>query len=249
MESFFLPILFFAAALIYSSAGFGGGSTYLALLVLFSFPDAAIVKTALLCNIVVVLGGWYLFAKEGYFCIGKIWPFVAASVPFAYLGGRIPIGKDLFLILLGISLAAAGLQLFFSGPLAVAQEREKHFSRKALPFFAGAVLGLVSGMTGIGGGVFLAPLLYFLRWGGAKEIAAASAFFILLNSVAGFLGQLAKDGDLLETASAFPLIAAVFAGGQIGARLGAQKIPPLKLQKITASLILYVSARIFWRFL
>lgn len=249
MDISFLVFLFFITALIYSSVGFGGGSTYLALLVLFHYPFEVIPKIALLCNVIVVLGGWHQFAKGGHFKIKKIGPFVLASIPFAYLGGSIAVGKTLFLILLGLSLAAAGLRLLFAEPY---PEGAKHMAPSTFytgfswMLLSGAGLGFISGLVGIGGGIFLAPLLYFLRWGNAKEIAAASSFFILVNSISGLLGQFNKQGEWAGFMVLLPFVLAVFFGGQIGSRIGAKKLSFVALQRVTASLILYVSFRIFW---
>ncbi len=246
MDTPFLIFLFFITALIYSLVGFGGGSTYLALLILFHFPFETIPKIALVCNIVVVLGGVIQFAKGGHLKIKKILPFVLLSIPFSYLGGAMVIDKTLFLILLGLSLAAAGLRLLFFHDAKRCGTILQRKGEAAIGFLTGGVLGFLSGLVGIGGGIFLAPLLYFLKWGNPKEIAAASSFFIFVNSISGLLGQFSKKGEGLDFLTLIPFVLAVFLGGQIGSRLGAEKISFLKLQQLTASLILYVSFRIFW---
>ncbi|MBI4223791.1 MAG: sulfite exporter TauE/SafE family protein [Deltaproteobacteria bacterium] len=243
---FYILPLFFLTALVYASAGLGGGSTYLALLVLSGFAYADIPKAALLCNLVVVTGGLYHYLRAGLLPFGKILPLVLTSIPLAYLGGRIPVSKELFLFLLAISLAAAGARLFLTGePL----WKTKEFSPRRVWTFglcAGGILGFFSGLVGLGGGIFLAPLLYFLGWGTGRQIAAMASFYIFVNSAAGLAGQFSKSDFSLSPGLIFPLLLAVFAGGQIGSRVGLGFLPLAGLRKITASLILFVSFRIFW---
>lgn len=247
MDSLQLMVpLFFFTALVYSIAGFGGGSTYLALLALFAVPYEAMPKLSLLCNLVVVTGGFAVFLRAGHFSPKKSLPFVLTSIPAAYLGGRIPLGKTVFLWLLALCLLAAGLRMLLS---------EKDFSGRIEPSSrrawsvglpVGAILGILSGLVGIGGGIFLAPTLYFLGWTDSRETAAAAAFFILVNSMSGLFGQFAKSGAVLDWGLALPLMTAVFLGGQIGSRIGAGKISKIALQRVTAALILAVSGRLLW---
>lgn len=241
--------LFFLTALIYSSVGFGGGSTYLALLVLFSFPYEEIPKIALILNLVVVTGGLYHYISHRHLEFRKILPFIVTSIPLAYLGGNIPVSKTVFLVFLGSSLAVAGLRLFF------VKENFSRFTFHASRFtwftelIIGALLGFLSGLTGLGGGIFLAPILYLTKWGSARQIAALCSFFILVNSLAGLWGQITKSGFTDDFVSIFPLIVAVFLGGQIGSRLSVGSLSLVTLQRTTAVLILIVAGRIFWRLL
>ncbi len=242
----FLVPLFFATALIYSMAGFGGGSTYLALLALFSFPYESMPKVALLCNLIVVTGGCWFFYRAGHCKFQKILPFILTSIPMAYWGGTIPIGKRLFTLLLACTLCVAALRMLMS---------EKAFEARFAPswkrawFFGipvGALLGFLSGLVGIGGGIYLAPLLLLLGWADSKQAAASASFFILVNSLAGLAGQLTKGNLVVGYDSLLPLLFAVFLGGQIGSRLGSRAIPKLALQRITAGLILFISVRLLW---
>lgn len=246
---FYLLPLFFITALLYSSVGFGGGSTYLALLVLFQIPYTTLPKIALLCNILVVSGGLYHYIKTKNLSLPLVLPFILTSIPFAYLGGRIPISKEFFLFLLGFSLLIAGARMLFAKELVVKSRHIALSKGWILGLPCGAALGLLSGLVGLGGGIFLSPLLYFLGWGKPKQIAASSSFFIFVNSLAGFLGQGTKVSSDIEWEWLLPLMIAVIVGGQIGSRLSVGKLSPFSLQRITALLVLGVAIRIFWGFL
>jgi uncharacterized protein len=241
-----LATSFFLTALAYASVGFGGGSTYLALLVLFALPYAAIPQIALLCNIIVVTGGCYHFYRAGLLSVRRILPFIVASIPCAYLGGRIPIAKEDFLWLLALTLGVAGVRLFLRGHQAATSHHDSTQRDWAVGLPVGAVLGLLSGLVGIGGGIFLSPILFFIRWGTARHIAAAASGFILLNSIAGLCGQWSKTGWAIEWEWMFPLAVAVLCGGQIGSRLATGWLPMTGLRRLTALFVLSVSGRILW---
>lgn len=242
----YLIPLFFLTALLYSTVGFGGGSTYLALLALFSFPYLAMPTVALSCNIVVVASGCYFFMKAGHLSPRNIIPFMVTSIPAAFLAGRIPIEMTMFLWLLALSLGIAGTRLLISDQAfrVRTQVTWKRAWLVGLPLGAG--LGALSGLVGIGGGIFLAPVLLLLGWAHAKEVAAAASVFIFVNSVAGLAGQLSKGGWVIEFNILVPLAIAVFVGGQIGSRLGAGVFSKVVLQRVTAILILCVSGRLIW---
>lgn len=243
--NFLLPLLFFLTALSYAMVGFGGGSTYLALLVLFGLPYTTLPKIALLCNLIVVSGGCYHFARAGHLPWRRVLPWILLSIPMAYVGGRIPISQERFLLLLGLSLAVAGLRLFFIGQEQTPSARAPA-AEWAIGIPAGAGLGLLSGLVGLGGGIFLAPIFYFLRWGSARHIAAAASLFIWVNSLAGLCGQVAKSGLSVDGHWLLPLGVCVFLGGQVGSRLGSRRLPALGLQRITAVFVLWVAGRILW---
>jgi molybdopterin synthase catalytic subunit/uncharacterized membrane protein YfcA len=235
--------LFFLVALLYSMGGFGGGSSYLALLVLFAVPLPVIPIVALLCNIIVVSNGSFQFVRAGHFSWKLLVPFAVTSIPFAYLGGRIHVSKTLFLVLLSLSLLCAGLNMLFvrrsegdSEPCAPAAWKW------GLPW--GALLGGVSGLVGIGGGIFLSPLLHMFRWGNSKQIAATASLFILLNSVAGLAGQLSKPVDPALILEYLWLPAAALAGGMLGSFLATRRISHLAVQRVTAVLVLYAAVRV-----
>ena len=244
-----LIFFFFLTALVYSSVGFGGGSTYLALLALFNFPYLLMPQVSLICNLIVVSGGVYHHIKTKHFSLRPVFPFIITSIPFAYWGGSILISKRLFLFLLAFSLAMAGTRLLFIKNPPKEKNLPSWKKTVGIGLPAGALLGFISGMVGIGGGIFLVPVLYFLRWGTGHQIAASASFFILVNSLAGLLGHWSKGLFLHGNEWILPLVLAVFIGGQIGSRLSVSKIALYNLQRVTALLILSVSARIFWMFL
>lgn len=237
----YVGIIFFAIAVMYSMVGFGGGSSYLAVLAMTGLAYQTIPAIALVCNLIVAGGGLIHFIKGGHFNFKKVLPFTVLSIPMAYLGGKLLVPKTLFLLLLGGSLLIAAMRMlvpddFFSRPREI-------YSRKAwsigLP--VGALLGFLSGLVGIGGGIFLSPLLLFLRWVDVKQAGACASFFILANSFSGLLGQLHKQP--LNYEILYPLGAAVFIGGQIGSRIGSFHLPKLHLQRVLALLIACVAIK------
>ncbi|MBI4365304.1 MAG: sulfite exporter TauE/SafE family protein [Deltaproteobacteria bacterium] len=242
-----LATLFAATACLYAMVGFGGGSMYLALLALVGTAYTAIPQIALLCNIVVVIGGCYHLAQAGELrAVRSLWPLFLASVPAAFLGGRLPIGKTVFSILLGIALAVAGLRLLLAGRSDPATRPSRTIPRGLLALL-GVGIGLYAGLIGIGGGIFLAPLLYLIGWGRPRRIAAAASGFILINSLAGLAGQLAKTGWGVEPIQLAGLLLAVFLGGQCGSRLLAYRMPSHRLQQCTAVFLIVVAGKLLWR--
>lgn len=239
-----LAAAFLATALIYAIAGFGGGSTYTALLVLAGTDYRAVPILSLACNVIVVSAGTWRFAKAGHFDWRRAWPLFVTSVPAAWIGGRLMIERDLFIAVLAGSLLVAGLVMLWEPTWK--REVSPDASPRWVEPVAGGSLGLLAGIVGIGGGIFLAPLLYLLRWDAPRRIAATCAVFILVNSIAGLAGQASKGmaatGAVLgDHAILFP---AVLVGGLIGAGLGARKIDPKWVRVVTALLILYVAVRL-----
>lgn len=226
--------------------GFGGGSSYIAALALFDYPYESIPVVALICNVIVVSGGIYNFRKNGHFKWSLFWPFVVSSIPMAFIGGRIPVSKEFFLILLGVCLFLIAVRLLLINR-GTKDYSEYKMPRTSVALLLGAVLGLVAGMVGIGGGIFLAPLLLHLRWGLPKQIAATAALFILLNSLSGLAGQFVKGTSMIDLLDYWPLFLSVFIGGQIGSRIGSgQVLSHRTVKDLTALLVLFVSLRIFY---
>jgi uncharacterized membrane protein YfcA len=244
MTAFILPVLFFATAALYATVGFGGGSTYTALLVMMDDAIWRIPIIALICNITVVAAGSYLAVTRRAFVWQRAAPFFIASVPLAFIGGLIALRDETYITLLAISLLLAGLRLLLIGDKDIIASPTQS-TGKAIAI--GGALGLLSGMVGIGGGIFLAPILYYLRWADSKTIAALCSFFILVNSLAGLAGQLVKNGAgvIPEIAEiALPLMAATLLGGLLGARLLLEYLSPNKIQQITDLLIIFVATRL-----
>lgn len=240
---------FLIAALLYSMAGFGGGSTYNALLVLAETDYRVLPSIALVCNIIVVAGGVAQFRGANRMRIIDVAPLCLLSAPAAWLGGRIEVPESVFVPLLGLSLLAAGVFMFIDPP----EPREVAGRRRlVIPVAIGGGIGFLSGIVGIGGGIFLAPLLHFLRWGRAHEIAGAASFFILVNSMTGLWGQAVKLGGAGFSeafASYWPLPVAVAVGGLAGSFIGSRRLPTGAIKKLTGVLILSVAARLLWRVL
>ncbi len=238
----FLSITFFLVAVFYSMAGFGGGSSYLALLSLFAYDFHFIRSHALLCNIAVVGISCFLAYRQNTFDFKKAIPFVVFSIPAAFLGALIRLSERSFFILLGIALVLAAIALFVQS----LRLRSDH-PRPASPFSRGNMgigIGLLSGLTGIGGGIFLSPILNLLHWESAKNIARISSFFILVNSIASISG-LAITGSLHITGfSAFALVTPVMLGGYLGSQWSIKKINNAFLKKITGFLVLIVGLRL-----
>lgn len=238
-----LGVLFCIVATFYASVGFGGGSSYLALLVLWDLPYTAIPAIALICNILVVSGNSFHYVRAGYLNRKLLLPPVAASIPMAYLGGLLPVGRELFTLLLCVTLLLAGLRLLVSHRKYGEDEADYRTPSVPIGLSAGAVLGFVSGLVGIGGGIFLAPILYNMRAGTPKQIATTASLFILLNSVAGLAGQLQKNGVATEIVAYWYLPMLAFAGGQLGNLLTVKWIPSRTVALLTSLLVLFVAGR------
>lgn len=238
-----LLISFFFIAAIYASVGFGGGTSYLALMAVMAVPFESMRPAALLCNVVVVTGGTYIFYREGLLEIRRVWPFLVFSVPMAFLGGYYPIQEDAFYRLLGVTLVIAALVLWFYGRVRPSNVTVA-YSRPAGALMGGA-LGFLSGLVSIGGGIFLSPLLHFLRWEEARRISALASAFILVNSVSGLAGQITRSASL-DWSLILPLMGAVFVGGQVGSRWGARKFQAAHIRRVTAVLILVAGLNILF---
>lgn len=242
-------LLFFVIAILYSSVGFGGGSSYLAVLALSSLAFTQLRAIALLCNIVVVSGGTYLYIKNNLFNWKKIFPLVLMSIPLAFIGGYLKISKTLFFILLGITLLIAAILMWSSKYITKKSEDSNFKNSLTKDVSYGGFIGFVSGMVGIGGGIFLAPLLHLTKWDTPKRIAATSSFFILVNSIAGLGGQYFNPDFSIEPTITIILMFTVLIGGQIGSRLSVKLISPSNIKKGTALLIAFVGLRILWKHL
>jgi len=243
-ELLILMLGFFVIATLYSSVGFGGGSSYLALLALVFVSFFAIRSTALICNLVVVSGSSYFYWKRGHLNFRKFLPFVVSSIPLAFIGARFRLEESTFFIILGTSLIISALALIYQ---TVRLKKSEEVNSKYPPWVTyalGAGIGLLSGLVGIGGGIFLAPILNHMKWDKSIKIAALASFFILVNSISGIGGLLTKGTFQLPWIEAIGLIIAVFIGGQIGIRLSLGKLTGSGIKVVTAILVLLVGIRV-----
>ena len=241
MNEFILPILFFAIAFFYSSVGFGGGSSYLAILSIFLTEFYEIRTLALIFNLAVVTIGTMVFVQKKVFDWKKFWPFILFSMPMAFLGAQLKLSEKTFFLVLGCSLL---LSAIFMGLQVLKRKNEnKDFSlskRGAL----GASIGFLSGVAGIGGGIFLSPILNISGWANPRTVASLASTFILFNSASGLLGLLASESFEFRMEFALPLLVAVVIGGSLGSYLSNSKFNIHLIRGLTAILVAYVGMRL-----
>jgi len=233
---FILPVLFFVVAFVYGAVGLGGGTAYTALLSLFGVPIALIPPTSQAMNVIVSSAGSYHFTRSGFLRARLILPAIATSMPMAYVGGSLHLSKQVFLFVLWLTLLLVGIRLTML--------RHIHWRFTPSPTLAiatiallSAVLGLIAGIVGIGGGIYLVPILLVMNLANAKEAAACGAVFVLVNSLAGFISRIVHHA--IDWPSLLPLAIAVLLGGMLGAFFGAKRFSASLLEKI---LILIVFA-------
>jgi uncharacterized membrane protein YfcA len=234
-----LASLMFLAALLYSSVGHAGASGYLAAMALFGVAPLVMKPTALLLNVIVATIASARFLRAGCFSRELFWPLALTAVPMAYLGGLLTLPAAAYRPLLGLVLLYSAWR-FLARPVSEAAETR----RPGVPLLllAGAAMGLLSGLTGVGGGIFLSPLLLFLGWGRVREVSGVAAVFILVNSVAGLAGFFTRHGVAIP--EGFPYwAAAVVLGGWLGAGLGSRRLPVPVLQKLLAAVLLVAGAK------
>jgi uncharacterized membrane protein YfcA len=238
-----LSILFFITSILYSSVGFGGGSTYLALLLIWDVPYYIFPVIALFCNIIVVTGNSINYVRAGNHNLKSLIPFIIGSIPSAFVGGTLIIEKEIFEILLFLVLSVAGILLLIN----IKAYEDKKIIIKKLNYFVsiliGSFLGLISGLIGIGGGIFLSPILFLLKADKPKNIITTASLFILLNSIFGIFGQLTKDNIINELSSYLPLFLVVLIGGLIGNYLNIKIFSNRTLTLITSLLVILVAFR------
>jgi uncharacterized membrane protein YfcA len=242
-----LSIFFFITAILYSSVGFGGGSTYLALLLIWDIPYYIFPVIALICNIIVVSGNSLNYIRAGNYNHKLLIPFLIGSVPLSFIGGTLIIKKEIFEILLFIVLLIAGLLILlnnksYKNGAIIIKKLNIFFS-----LFIGSILGLISGMVGIGGGIFLSPILYLLKAEEPKIIATTASLFILTNSVSGILGQFTKELILNEIFNYWLFFVSVFVGGLIGNYLNIKIFSNRILAIITSLLVIFVAIRVGYK--
>jgi len=238
-----LSILFFVTALIYSSVGFGGGSTYLAILLIWGVPYTIFPVIALVCNIIVVSGNSINFIRSKNININLLFPYLIGSIPFAFVGGSISIEKSLFEILLFCILLVAGIFLLIESKAFNEEKIKINQIPKLISISIGSIIGFMSGLVGIGGGIFLSPLLFLMKAGYPRHITSSASLFILINSIFGIAGQLTKDQILDQVIIYWPLFLSVLIGGQIGSLLNIKFLSNKILALLTSFLVIFVAIR------
>lgn len=232
-----LTVLIGLAAVLYASVGHGGASGYLAAMALFGVSPAVMKPTALMLNMLVASIATVQFHRAGCFSLKTFWPFAVVSIPAAFAGGFLVLPDRLYKVLIGVVLLCAAARLVWRPTVA--------FATRALPLrsglAAGSAIGLLSGMVGVGGGIFLTPLLLLKRWAQPRTAAAVSAAFILVNSCAGLLGHLSAGGALPAPAPAWAAAAA--AGGWLGAGLGSRHLDGVRMRQALAAVLLVAAVK------
>ena len=244
---FILSFLFFLTAILYSSVGFGGGSTYLALLLIWDLPYQVFPIIALCCNIIVVTGNCFNYIKAGNINIKLLIPFLISSIPLAFIGGSLQLDKSFFEILLFTVLTLAGLSLFLRFRSFDESKEINNNIPKIISFLIGGSIGFISGVVGIGGGIFLSPVLLLIKAGKTRDIATTASLFILINSISGLTGQSTKGFIFNEIYDYWPLFLLVLIGGQLGNFLNIKILPTRIMILLTAGLVISVSVRMGFR--
>ena len=238
-----LSILFFVTAILYACVGFGGGSTYLALLLIWGVPYYIFPVIALMCNIFVVSGNSYNYIKAGNLNFKLLIPYLIGSIPLAFIGGSLEIDKNLFEIFLFIVLGIAGTLLLINFKSYDDNESTYRNIPILISILIGGILGFVSGGVGIGGGIFLSPILFLIKAAKPKHIVTAASLFILINSISGVIGQLTKNVVLSDISNYWYLFLIVIIGGHIGNFVSLKIFPTRLLTLVTSGLVLFVAIR------
>ena len=244
-----LSVLFVITAILYSSVGFGGGSTYLALMLIWDIPYYIFPIVALFCNIIVVSGNSINYLKSDNLNVKLLLPYLIGSIPFAFFGASLQISKDLFEIILFLILTIAGALLFIESRSLINKEFRINEIPKIFSLLIGSIIGFFSGIVGIGGGIFLSPILFLIKAAHPKQIAASASLFIFINSLFGIAGQFTKDIVFDKIFNFWPLFIAVLVGGQIGNFLSIKFLSNRTLALITSLLVIFVAARMGFRIL
>ena len=238
-----LSVLFFITAILYSSVGFGGGSTYLALMLIWDIPYYIFPTIALFCNIIVVSGNSINYIKSGNLNFKLLIPYLIGSIPFAFYGASLQISKNVFEIILFFILTIAGAMLLVKSRSLNNKEFKINKISKIFSVLIGSVIGFFSGLVGIGGGIFLSPILFLIKAGYPKQIATSASLFILINSLFGVAGQFTKNIVFDKFLDFWPLFLVVLIGGQIGNFLNIKFLSNKILALITSLLVLFVATR------
>jgi hypothetical protein len=238
-----LGALMFVAAMLYASVGHGGASAYLAAMALMSMAPAVMKPTALVLNIVVSSIAAFRFCRAGHFSWRLFWPFALASIPAAFIGGHTHIDDHTYKMVVGVVLVFAAVRLFLSAR--TADDAPARMPHPGLALLVGAVIGWLSGLVGVGGGIFLSPLLLLLHWANPRATAAVSAVFILVNSASGLAGHLASLGQLPHAVPYWACAAAL--GGFIGAQYGSRYSSMVNLRRVLALVLALAASKLIFQ--
>lgn len=237
-----VSLLFLGVAFLYSSVGYGGASGYLAVLSFFAFAPTFMSTTALILNILVSVTALFAFWKARHLELGLTWPFIVTSIPAAFLGGVVPVSPRLYQLILAVVLLFAGLR-FLLEARSSKSEPALRLPALLISLPVGALVGFVSGLVGVGGGIFLSPLILIMSWADAKRTAATSAAFIFVNSISGVFGRVTAGtfalGPLL------PFLIAAFIGGLLGSHLGAVRYSGRTIRRLLGIVLLVAAAKLF----
>ena len=236
-----LPAIFFCIALLYSSVGFGGGSSYLAVMSIFLTDFYEIRSTALLLNITVVTIGTILYVRNRVFDWKLFWPFILPSVPLAYLGAQMKLSEKSFFLVLGTLLVVSAFSMLLKFVKQNLASREFGLWKR---LGLGGVIGFFAGLSGIGGGIYLSPVLNIVNWKDSRKIASLASVFILVNSLSGLLGLLSVNTFQIQGDLTLRLLIAVFIGGLFGSYLSNKKFNTRAIGLLTALLVFYVGLRL-----
>lgn len=235
-------VALFIVAFLYSSVGHAGASGYIAVMTLFGLAPAVIKPAALVLNILVACLAAWQFWRAGHFSWRLFWPFAVLSVPFAFLGGYINLPAHLFKLLIGLVLLYSAFRFM----MRQRNEDEENIQppARAVALSVGAGLGLLSGLTGTGGGIFLTPIMIFMRWARTKTASAVSALFILVNSISGLLGNISSTKQL--PLFALPMVVAAVTGGAIGSYLGSRQFSPVFIKRLLAVVLTIAGCKLIF---
>jgi hypothetical protein len=236
-----ISILVFLVAVLYSSVGHGGASGYLAVLSLFAVSPSTMASTALMLNVLVAGVALIAYAKAGHLSLKLAWPFLILSIPAAFLGGFIHIPDKTYFVLLAGALLAAAFRLAMRGAAPDENEAPRKVS-VPVSMGAGAGIGFLSGIVGVGGGVFLSPLMIIFKWADTKRTSAIAALFIVVNSIAGLAGRFAKGSAIGE--EYLPLIVVAFLGGLLGSYFGANRLSGVVLRRLLSFVLLIAATKL-----
>ena len=235
IHPFFIIIVFACIAFAYSSVGLGGGSSYTALMALFGVSYLAIPTISLALNLLVTSVGSFNFIRKKHARLRLILPFLVGSIPMAYVGGMLSMPKELFYWILMVTLMFVAFRIYLGDKVTLSLSLSMH-RKVALSLLSGGILGLIAGIVGIGGGIYLVPLILVLGLGTPKEAAACGAIFVWLNSISGLAARIQHDA--LDMSMFFPLIGAVLIGGVLGSYLGSSQFKSKTMERILGGVIL-----------